>query len=242
MSRLIHIPEPMKLVGLQYGIQTHFASDVDGNWTLLEADTGASGAIRDLVGGGLDLIVATTDNAEVMLHSVEEMFLFADRKPLVAECRMFYTEANTDDAAVIFGVKDVGGANSIVDGGLTPDASYSGAIFFKPFGSTTWECHNSIGSTSKSTILSATNSNNLSGVVQTAGGAVVQRLRIESDPVAAADNRISFFINDVLVARHTQQPTASATPMQVTFGHKAVNASGNTETVSITDCGCHQLY
>ena len=242
MTRLVEVPEQMRLQGLQFGVSTHFSSDVPSEWTLLEGDTGASGAIRNAAGGGIDLIVATTDNAEVMLHTDAEMYLFADGKPLVAEARMFYTEAATDNAAVIFGVKDVGGADSIVDGGLTPDASYSGAIFFKPFGSTTWECHDSITTANKVTILSATNADNLSGVVQTAGGGVVQQLRIESDPVSATDNRISFWINDVLVARHTGRTTASATEMQATIGHKAVDASGATETISVTDISCHQLY
>lgn len=257
MARLLHVPEQMHLQGLQFGISTHFHSDVPSEWTLLEADTGASGAIRNAAGGGIDLIVATTNNAEVMLHTDAEMFKFdyatvsdpplgttgvAQGKSLVAKCRMFYTEANTDDAAVIFGVKDVGGADSIVDGGLTPDASYSGAFFFKPFGSTTWECHDSITTANKVTILSATNLENLSGEVQTAGGGVVQELRIESLPVSATDNRISFWIGKTLVARHTGRTTASATEMQFTIGHKAVNASGNTETISVTDMSCHQLY
>jgi len=230
----------MKLMGLQYGLQTHFGADINSDWTILEADTGSSVAIVDSVGGGIDVISATTDNNEAYVWSTTELFKFANGKPLIAEIRLQFAEIATNDANVIFGLMDAVGANSLLDDGAGPDASYSGAVFFKEDGQTLWTVENSLAGTQKTTQLTAANS--LDKTAHTAGSAagVFHLLRIESDPISATDNRISFFIDGVLVARHTGQTTASAADMSVFFGNKTGDAA--TETLRVTDCGCHQLY
>lgn len=236
MTKLLNIPVGNLEHG--YGNEWWFASDIHPDWTILEADTGATVEVNDAVGGGLVLTTGATDNNEAYIWTSVEGWKFAADKPLIARARLQYAEANTDDANVMFGLMDGVAANALQDNGAGPKASYSGAVFFKADGDTVWSVENSIATTQKTTQLTADNS--LTGTAQTAGGSDFVTLEIISDPRSATENEISFKIDGKLVARHTNQTTASATDMSVVFGVKA--GSANSEVVTAQIARAFQAY
>jgi len=177
------------------------------------------------------------DNDEVYLESPNETFKFAADKPIILEGKVQFTEANTDDANVIFGLLDAVGANTLVDDGAGPKASYSGMVFFKEDGQTLWSVEASIAGTQTTAQLTAANS--LDKVAKTAGGASYQKLRIEFRPFSSTAAEILFFIDDVHVYRIANFTYTSATEMQIGVGIK--NGAGNLETLNIDYIGCYQL-
>lgn len=224
-----------------HGIFDDFTNDIDAaEWVTTLTDSG-TGSVGDAAGGILALVASdgtVADNDEAYVESPNETFLFANNKPLVFEARVQYAEANTDDANIIVGVKDAVAANTLLDDGGGPAASYSGAVFFKVDGGTTWQCETSIAGTQTTTDLTAANANNLSKVVQTAGGTAYQVLRIEFKPYSSTNAKVDFFIDGVHVASHDFIYT-SATEMQICAGVK--NGSANNETLNIDYIGAWQL-
>lgn len=207
-------------------------------WATVLTDSGTA-ATSDAAGGVLVLTASdgtVADNDEAYVHGQSEAFKFADGKPIVFEARAQWTEANTDDANILIGLKDAGAANSILDDGAGPPASYSGVCFFKADGDTVWSVENSIGTTQKTTQLTAANC--LSGVAQTCGAGTYQTLRIEVTPITSTKMDIAFFIDDVLVAKHKDQTMASATEMELFAGVK--NGGANNEVLYVDYIACAQ--
>ena len=103
-----------------------------GKYAVVE-DAGAGGgdALADGAGGLLSIGCDGDDNDECYVSSIVECFKFAANKMLFFETRIKLTEASTDDANFIIGLSDTVGANSLVDDGVGPMASYDGAVFFK---------------------------------------------------------------------------------------------------------------
>jgi len=185
--------------------------------------------LLDGIGGLVTLTTGNTDNDECYLHATQECFLFAAGRPIIFETRLKYTEANTDDANVCCGLMDAVGANSILDNGGGPAASYSGAVFFKVDGGTLWNCETSIGGTQTGTTL-LSSANSLDGANKTAGGGVFQVLRIEVDPTSATSAAVSFYIDGSLVKETTLTYTG-ATEMKPFVGVKAGGANAEVVTV-----------
>ena len=129
-----------------FGIWSDFVNFVtaqDG-WTSLAADTNASVTIdADGVGGIAVLNTGdATDNNEAALFTTQELFLAAAGKPIYAAARIQYTEANTNVSNVAFGLADIfGDANTLLDNGAGPAASFYGAMIYKVDGSTVWRAH-----------------------------------------------------------------------------------------------------
>jgi len=187
----------------------------------------------DAVGGRVTLNpsdCSVVDNDEAYLKGANEIFKFANHKPLIFEALVQFTEGNTDDANVIVGLKDAVAADSILDNGAGPAASYSGAVFFKVDGDTIWNVETSIGGTQTTTRLSAANS--LDKQDKTAGGAAFQRLRIEFEPFSSTQANVMFSIDGALVAKHIFTYT-SATEMQECFGIK--NGANTTVEALVVD-------
>lgn len=205
-------------------------SDIgDARW-IITADAGATQGIVAAGTNGSIFSLATDgdDNDEAYLATKCELFKFAAAKPMFCEALVSFTEASTDDANIMFGLMDAIGADSLLDDGGGPKASYSGAVFFKVDGSTNWQVENSIAGTQKTTDLTAANS--LTNAAVTAGGAF-QRLRIEHHPTAGPSGTtadILFLVDGILVAKHTDQLVTSATQMSVGFGAKAGGANAET--------------
>ena len=96
-------------------------------------------AQTDANGGVLSIATGATDENESYVSSIAEIFKFATDKRLFFEARVKLTEANTDDANIIVGLSDTVAADSLVDAGAGPMASYDGAVFFKVDGGTVWQ-------------------------------------------------------------------------------------------------------
>jgi hypothetical protein len=228
MTKLLEQPEPLKL-SRQFGLFDDFTEYTDTQrFTKTTADAGTSVALdADGIGGVLQLSTGATDNNEAYVESTNELFKFAADKPLAFEARLQFTEANVDDANVIVGVMDAPGADTLIDNGGGPKASYSGAVCYKVDGGTVWNCESSIAGAQQTTVTPVT-----------AGGAGYQTLRIEFQPTTSTQGDVRFFINDSLVASHKITFT-SATEMAVVLGVKA--GSANAETLNVDYVGCHQL-
>lgn len=238
MGKLLELPELVKN-RRQFGFMDDFDWMITAHrWESTLTDLG-SATINDAAGGILALDpsdVTVADNDEAYIGSVSEAFLFANDKPLLFEARVQFTEANTDDANIIVGVKDAVAANTLLDDGGGPAASYSGAVFFKQDGQTVWSVETSIAGTQTTTQLTAANS--LDGLAKTAGGASYQTLRIEFEPFSSTQANVLFWIDDVLVAKHIFTYT-SATEMQAFAGVK--NGDTNLETLNVDYIACYQL-
>lgn len=231
MSKLLTLPQAAVLLNRVTGIHDDFIADPDTTlWTVTATDSG-SAAVGDAARGVLAIVPSdgtVGDNDETYVKSANEVFLFANDKPIVLEARVQFTEANTDDANVCVGLMNAVAANSILDNGGGPAASYSGAVFFKVDGSTVWQCENSVGATQKTTTTTTT-----------AGGASYQVLRIEIRPQAAGFYDVVFFVDDVEVAKHSDQALGSPTEMNLFAGVK--NGDTNLETLNVDYLSCYQL-
>jgi len=117
-----------------------FTYDTTFDWAVVE-DAGATGGdkITDAVGGVVQIGCDGDDNDECYVSSKAEVFKFQTNKRLFFEARVKLTEANTDDANIIIGLSDTAAADSLVDDGAGPMASYDGAVFFKVDGGTVWQ-------------------------------------------------------------------------------------------------------
>ena len=171
MAVLPTFPDLLGLMAQGHWVYDDFDHYVTADlWTTVATDSGTV-AVSDGVRGEVALTCSdgtVADNDEIYMGTTTEIFKFAANKPLYAECRLKYTEQSTDDANVAFGLKDAVAANSLLDDGGGPAASYSGALFYKVDGGTVWNVENSISTTQKTTTLDATGS--LTGEAQTAGG------------------------------------------------------------------------
>lgn len=236
-QKLVSLPDEFYLGRRNFGFFDDFNDFVSGDlFTDTSADTGAAVANVDAAGGRVTLTTGATDNNECYLHTTKELFLFAQDKPIVFETRLQYTEANTDDANVCAGLMDAVGANSILDNGAGPKASYSGAVFFKVDGGTRWQVETSLAGTQTTTELTAVNS--LDKTAKTAGGASFQTLRIEVIPVSSTVAEVSFYIDGVHVAKHNVTYT-SATEMNAFVGVKAGDT--NSEVVTVDYLAAYQV-
>jgi hypothetical protein len=230
MPKLLQLPDVYHLGRRAFGFFDDFFQYVSGDlWTLVTAVDGTA-TVLDAAGGKIAIAsaAASAGNEDCYLKSNKESFKFAAGKPLFFEALVDFTEAATNQANVIAGVMDAVAANALVDNGAGPKASYSGAVFFKVDGGTVWQCESSIGASQDTTVTEVT-----------AGGATPQRLAIEFQPLTSTVGEVRFFIDDVLVAKHSITFT-SATEMQVILGVKDGDADDE-ETLNVDYVACYQL-
>ena len=121
-----------------------------GNYVKV-ADSGGSETISDAAGGVFAIATDGDDNDEVYISSIKEFFLFAADKPIWFQARVKLAEAATDDSNIIIGLSDTVGANTLLDNGAGPAASYDGAVFFKVDGGTVWQFESSNAGTQVTT-------------------------------------------------------------------------------------------
>ncbi len=203
-------------------------------WTTLVAD-GGSVAVGDAANGVVVLTTGGTDNNEVALKTTAEVFKVLADKPLMAECKLKYTEANTDDANIYFGFADALGADMMVDNGAGPKVSYSGAGFYKVDGGTAWKVITSLGTTQQ-----------ISTTAIVPGGGVWQTLKVEVRMVDATQAEATFWIDDqqcldavtLKPIKHVFTYT-SATEMQLGWAVKA--GGSNAEVVNVDYVGAEAL-
>jgi len=221
--KMLELPAGADLMRLYHGFSDDFNYFVTTDlWTSVLTDTGTATVSDGGVGGILAITPSdgtVADNDEAYVSQTTETFIVAADKPIIVEALIQFTEGATDDANIMFGLKDAWAANSLLDDGGGPAASYSGAVFFKVDGDTTWRVENSVAGTQKTTELDADGS--LDGVAKTAGtAALYQTLRIEIRPHSSTLADYLFFIDGVLVAKHKDQVYTSFTAAEVGFGIK----------------------
>ena len=96
----------------------------------LVTDGGTIGS-TDAHGGVLSIATDSTDNDESYVSSAKEIFKFQTNKKLYFETKIKLTEAATNTANWIVGLSDTVAADSLLDIGGGPMASYYGVAFFK---------------------------------------------------------------------------------------------------------------
>lgn len=226
---------PMNL-DLTFGVESDFTHFVTGDdFTDTSADSGATIAMQDAVGGIVKLSSIAIDNNEVYLLSTKELFKFAANKPLMARCRLKYAEAATDDINVIFGLADAVAANHLQDNGAGPVASYSGAVFYKVDGGLNWNVEASISTTQTTAELTAANSLDKSAHV--GASTAYQVLTIESIPYSSTNHKLNYYIDGVHVYGIDHVYT-NATEMMLFVGLKLGGAT--VEDVYVDYLGCYQ--
>jgi len=242
MTKLLNQPAWLEKVG-QYSVFSDFNHYVTADeFTTVATDAGAA-AVADGAKGILAITPSdgtVADNDETYIKSTIEIFKFAAGKPLLFEALVQFTEGATDDANVIVGVKDAVAANTLLDDGGGPAASYSGAVFFKVDGGTLWQVESSIAGAQTTSTTDVT-----------AGGAAYQKLRLEYRPISATQGEVVYFIDDQQCQTAPSGGTiknaikhivtfATATEMQVCIGMKN-GAVTTVETLNVDYVGCDQL-
>lgn len=238
MGRLLNLPDDrLADSALSFGFFEDFYEFVSGDlFTDTSADTGASWAGTDGAGGIVTGATGATDNNEAYLHTTRELFKFAADKPLIFEARLTTPQAATNAANFCVGLMDAVGADSILDNGAGPKASYSGAVIFAADGATTLNAESSLAGAQTTTVLNAAGS--LDGVAKTTSSSH-QTFRIEFLPKNSTQADILFYVDNVLVAKHTDFVFTSATEMQAFVGVKAGGA--NSEAPVVDYVACYQV-
>lgn len=232
---VLQFPQEVQLSGPGpgvHGFHEDFAvNSLDGDLFVATASNGGGVTLSDGAGGVVQLGASDSsavDNDETYMHQVLETFKFAVGKPLVFGARVKPTEANTNTGNFIVGLKDAWAADSILDNGGGPAASYSGAVFFKVDGGTVWQTEASIGTT-QTTDTS----------VGTATTATWFDMRIEFEPGSGlTDGTVRFYLDGNLVHTVTSFDYTSATEMEVGCGVK--NGSANEELLDVDFLYCWQ--
>ena len=248
MASGLNLPDHLGCLRLTHGIWDDFGHYVTGDtWSTVASNSGTI-ADADVVGGRITLAASDCtagDNDETYLKSTQEIFLFADNKPLEWGCRLQYAEANTDDANIWAGLMSAIAADCMVDNGAGPKTSGSHFGFWKGDGDTNWHAHHSLGSTQESTELTAANSKD--GVAHAAGGSAFIEMYGEFIPYDTGRDLaiLNFYITDATTGGVKRlvfsEPTfdyTSATEMNFGFGVK--NGDTNGEELVLDWAYCFQ--
>lgn len=176
-------------------------------------DGSVAASINDRHGGWASLPCDVNDNDEFYAASIGESWLFQASKPIWFEAKVELTEANTDDANIIVGLSDANGANTLLDNGAGPPASYSGAVFFKVDGTLAWQFETSNAGTQ---VTNATVGAYASGTAA--------RVGFVFDPADGTTGSITPYFNGVEGTAHAIT-LASLTEMNLVIGLKAGGAN-----------------
>jgi hypothetical protein len=185
------------------------------------------------------LTLSTIDsvtNRECYAKTTIESFDLLQDRPLTLECSLQFSEASASgpNGAAIFGLMNSVAAGALVDNTGEPKASFSGAIIYKPVGTSVWKTCSSVGTTQNK---------NTSGVAASLQGNSTSfvRLRVEISPVSSTVAEVSYFADgDPLTLpglrpglnRIKDQLTfAGSVPMSLFFGLK--NGDNTPQTLRI---------
>lgn len=200
-------------------VDDFFNIDTTNDYTNV-GDTGFTVAASDAVGGALSIVSDADNNDEIYTSSKTEFLKFAASKPLFFEARVTITEGATDAGNFIVGVSDTVGADTLLDDGAGPAASYDGAVFFKVDGGTVWQFETSNAGTQVT---------NTDVGTRTSGTAV--RLGFVFDPADGTTGSITPYVDGVAAGDAHSIALAGLENMHVVFGAKAGGA--NAETIAV---------
>ncbi len=178
--------------------------------------------IADGAKGILAISPGSSDNDEIYICASTETQKFASGTSFVGEIKCQFTEANTDDANVIFGFMNAVAADTLVDNAGGPRATGDYVAIWKIDGGTKFYT----GVQSNNTAVPAADV--LTGV--TAGGSSYQKLKIKVNCYSSTQGVAEFWIDEQNVAT-THFDYASATEMQLFFGVK--NGGGNAQALNV---------
>lgn len=168
--------------------QTGFPTD----FVIVSDAAGTTGDGADGLGGWLTVACTNTDNNETYLSSLNGAFIFNATKKVYFEARLKLREGSTNTANWIIGLSNTVAANSLLDNGGGPMASYDGAVFFKTDGAgmkIQFETSNA-----GTQVTNATLSAFVSGTVYKVG--------FVYDPLDGTTGRITPYVNDVAGTPH----------------------------------------
>jgi len=194
------------------------------------APNGGTATISDGAKGVLAISPGSSDNDEIYVAAAVETLKFAANKVFVAEAYVQFSEANTDDANIIFGLQNAVAANSLIDDGAGPRATGDYVAIWKVDGSTVWRA--GVQSNGTQTPTTDTDSE------VTAGGPSYQRLRMKIVCETSTRAWAEFTVDGVNIAT-IHFDYASATEMQAFVGVK--NGGGNAETLNVDYFGAEAL-
>lgn len=195
-------------------------------WASLAADTNAAVAHTDAAGGILSISTGdATDNNEAGVFTAAEVFKFAADAVLFGECKLQYSEHNTNAANVAFGFADAAGANLITDNGAGITAG-SAALIYKTDGTTVWACHLEVNGTA----VTGTSTT-------TAGGSSYQTLAIEVLPVDGTNIEATFYCDGQPLRDSNSRPiklrSAYASATEMDFGVYGKAGGGSNHTILV---------
>ena len=192
-----------------------FTFNDDDNWVDTVSDGGTVDSI-DANGGILSIATGATGENESYVSSEHEIFKFATNKRLFFEALVSLTEANTDDANIIVGLSDTVAANSLLDAGAGPMASFDGAVFYKLLDGAVWRAmtSNAVGQ--------ADDAN--AGAFVSATSYKLTMFYDYNDGVTAS---VTFYVNGVLGAT-LDLTIAGLEEMHILLGVKAGGANAET--------------
>lgn len=202
-----------------------FVSGADALWLATLTDSGTA-TVGDAAGGILSAAASdgtVADNDEAYIATPNEVFLFANAKPLHFKTRVSIAAEVAAEANMIAGLVSAVGANTLLDDGGGPPASYSGAVFYKLDGGTAWLAEVSIAGTQTAITLTSP------GRPTT----TYQVLEIVFIPTSSTVATVLFYIDGVLVGSTTTFTYTSATEMSAVVGVK--NGDGTTNVTARID-------
>lgn len=216
--------------------QDDFFDDFNGidanNWTDTSGDSGAAPSVVTTGDSALSITTGATQNNEAY-YSTKRQWDILSSRPILVEFRASFAEADTNAAALTFGLMSGWAANHLVDTTGALVSSFSGCVFHKLAGTLKWRVTSSVGSTRYG--------NNETSIA--AGQSGYMSFRIEIMPQSSTEALIVYKIdtnggNDFHVVRdsttnlpitHTLTYTSFAAAA-LGFGVKATGSTG-TETI-----------
>lgn len=185
-------------------------------WDDAVLDTTGAIGMTDAANGVLSIASHSDDNDEGYIGTINECWDFQVDKRLFFEARVKLTEAATDDANIIVGLSDTCAADSLLDDGAGPMASYDGALFFKVDGGTVWQSEISNAGTQ--------DTDTDAGAFTSGSWTTLSIFYDYNDGVTA---KVYFYVDGVLGATHDMTITGMA-EMNILLGVKAGGAHAET--------------
>lgn len=200
------------------------ASANEDLWTNTLTDSGTV-TISDAIGGMLVIAASDgtiADNDEAYVGTTNELFIVTNGKPIFFETKVKLAAADTDGANVIAGLINTKAANTLLDNGGGPPASYDGIVFYKVDGGSAWAAEISVAGTQTAVTLTSPG----------APGTSYQKLAFEVTPTSSTSATVKFYVDGVLVGTQAFTYTGM-TEMSAVVGVK--NGGGTVNTTLHVD-------
>ncbi len=214
MFALTPIEDPRR----EFGIFDDFTGTLSGVWSAVNDGATGTNTVNDALGGTYSIVTAAADN-DYHFIVTKKLFKFQNVKGLLAVAKLTLTEANTDDANIVFGLSSDAASTLLGADGAGPPSSYTGALFFKVDGGTVWQFETS-NATAQVTNTSA----------GTFTSAASYELAIAWEPINSTMGKVVPYINGVMGTPHLLSLTSVAA-MAAVVGVKAGAANAETLTV-----------